>query len=100
MAKTLRNPDSPVAASGKYFRILGLSICSVAIAWSAVRDMDLEKQLEAAIHREIVVGDLAGAMKEYRTILSQQDVPRTLVSARPAADRRVFGKAGTGAGGV
>jgi hypothetical protein len=36
------------------------------------RPTDAEWQLEAAIHREIVVGDLKGAMEAYQTILSSQ----------------------------
>jgi hypothetical protein len=72
----LRNPDTTVAASGHWFRILVLAIISLVIAWSGTRDADLEKQLEAAIHREVVLGDLTGAMREYRSILSQADVPR------------------------
>jgi hypothetical protein len=80
MAKMLRNPDTPVAASGNYFRILVLAIGSLAIAWSATREVDVERQLQAAIHREVVLGDLAGAMKEYRSILSQSDVPRPVAA--------------------
>lgn len=60
--------------------MLGLAIASIAIAWSGAREADLEKQLEAAIHREVVLGDLAGAMKEYRNILGQTDVPRPVAA--------------------
>jgi len=72
----LRNPDTAVAAFGNYFRILTMAVGSLAIAWSATRDVDVERQLESAIHREVVLGDLAGAMREYRNILSQSEVPR------------------------
>jgi hypothetical protein len=72
----LRNPDTTVAASGYWFRILVLAIGSLLVAWSATREVDLERQLEAAIHREVVLGDLTGAMKEYRNILAQAEVPR------------------------
>jgi len=80
MAEMLRNPDTSVAASGNYFRILMMAIGSLAIAWSANRDVDVEMQLEAAIHREVVLGDLAGAMKEYRDILAQAGVPRPVAA--------------------
>jgi hypothetical protein len=76
MVKMLRNPDTTVAASGYWFRILVLAIGSLLVAWSATREVDLERQLEAAIHREVVLGDLTGAMKEYRNILAQAEVPR------------------------
>jgi hypothetical protein len=76
----LRNPDTPVAASGNWFRILVLAFGPLAIAWNSTRDVDIERQLEAAIHREVVLGDLAGAMKEYRGILSQSGVPREVAA--------------------
>jgi hypothetical protein len=49
-------------------------------AGSATRDGEIEKQLTATIHREVVIGDLAGAMKDYRGILAQPDVPRPLAA--------------------
>ena len=76
----LRKSDTPVAASGKYFRILVLSMVALAIAWSRTRGADLERQLEEAVHREVVLGDLTGAMKEYRNILAQTDLPRPLAA--------------------
>jgi hypothetical protein len=42
---------------------------------------DPEERLEAAIHREIVIGDLAGAIAEYRAIVARTDTPRP-ISAR------------------
>jgi hypothetical protein len=42
---------------------------------------DSEEQLEAAIHREIVTGDLAGAVQQYRALVSRAETPRP-VSAR------------------
>jgi len=60
--------------------MLVLSIGPIAMAGSAARDMDIERQLEAAIHREVVLGDLTGAMKEYRNILAQSDVPRPVAA--------------------
>ena len=57
-----------------------LAAGTIALAWSATRDVDLERDLESAIHREVVLGDLAGAMKEYREILSQTGVPRPVAA--------------------
>jgi len=42
---------------------------------------DPEVQLEAAIHREIVLGDLPGALQDYRAIAAAAGTPRA-VSAR------------------
>jgi hypothetical protein len=42
---------------------------------------DSEVRLEAAIHREIVAGDLPGAIEQYRAIVARTDTPRP-VSAR------------------
>jgi hypothetical protein len=80
MAEMLRNPDTSVARSRYWFRILGLAIGSMIVAWSETREMDIERRLEAAIHREVVLGDLAGAMKEYRNILTASDVPRPVAA--------------------
>lgn len=43
--------------------------------------MDAAGRLEAAIHREVVDGDLAGAMDDYRALVARPDTPRR-VSAR------------------
>src|ERR1700749_4486371 len=42
---------------------------------------DAEEQLEAAIHNEVVVGDLSGAVQQYRAIVARTGTPRG-VSAR------------------
>jgi hypothetical protein len=93
----LRNPDTTVAASGYWFRILVLAIGSLVIAWSATREADVEEQLEAAIHREMVLGDLPGAMKEYRAILSQSDVPRPVAARALLQSGECMAKLGRGA---
>jgi hypothetical protein len=41
----------------------------------AVGQADGDRQLEAAIYREVVVGDLKGAIEKYRAILGQEGVP-------------------------
>jgi hypothetical protein len=51
--------------------------CGAAVG-AANRDAD--RQLEAAIHREIVVGDLAGAMQLYRGILNDPTAPRPIAA--------------------
>jgi hypothetical protein len=62
--------------------LIGLLIPVAAlVATSLPMNTDPEEQLEAAIHREVVVGDLAGAIGEYRAIVARADTPRP-VSAR------------------
>ena len=80
MAEMLRNPDTAGEASRFWFRILMLAIGSITVALGATREMNMEIELEAAIHRELVLGDLAGAMKEYRNLLAQPDVPRPIAA--------------------
>jgi len=82
MAEMLPNPDTIAAVSRHYFRKLVLVIGSLVLvlAWSATRDADIEKQLEAAIHREVVLGDLAGAIGEYGAILARADAPRPVAA--------------------
>jgi len=41
---------------------------------------DLEWQLEAAIHREIVVGDLKGAMEAYQAILASEEKSKAVAA--------------------
>jgi hypothetical protein len=58
---------------------LGASVAALLAA--DAHPADSEEQLEAAIHREIVTGDLAGAVQQYRSIVAQAKTPRT-ISAR------------------
>jgi hypothetical protein len=58
----------------KLLIVAGFSIAAV------LANADSETQLEAALHREIVVGDLAGAMEQYRTILAQSDKTRPVAA--------------------
>jgi hypothetical protein len=44
---------------------------------------DLEKQLESAIHREVVLGDLPGSMDQYRSLLARD-------GSRPVAARALL----------
>src|ERR1700722_6150393 len=68
----------------------GISVVAVAVAAALCAgsgraetniNADPEEQLEAAIHREIVVGDLVGAVEQYRSLAARAGVPRP-VSAR------------------
>jgi hypothetical protein len=51
--------------------IAGWILVTTALAAGGQPYADTEMKLEAAIHREVVVGDLAGAMDEYRAIIAQ-----------------------------
>lgn len=46
--------------------------------WAASHDAD--RQLEAALHREVVMGDLTGAMDLYRSILADASAPRPVAA--------------------
>jgi hypothetical protein len=61
MPAILRNRDRVRIAAG-------LSACILLLG--ATTNADLEQRLEAAVHREVVLGDLAGAIAEYRNILA------------------------------
>ena len=51
-----------------------------AIAVCAPPDSNLEERLEAAVYREIVLGDLKGALESYRGILAARDLPRAVAA--------------------
>jgi hypothetical protein len=76
----LRNPDRAVAAFPHYLRNLLLAAV-VAAGTSNAATGDSEMKLEAAIHREIVAGDLTGAIGQYRSIVAEANTPRP-ISAR------------------
>jgi len=56
---------------------IGMALAAVLAAGVRPR-ADADVELEAAIHREIVEGDLAGALEEYRTIVARADASRTV----------------------
>lgn len=62
-------------------RLIPLAMGAFALAALAQTGADGARQLEAAIHREIVLGDLKGAIEAYRGVLSLQGAGRS-VSAR------------------
>lgn len=58
-------------------------ILTVLGASAAAAGADTEKQLEAAIHREIVVGDLKGAMAQYQAVIRDS-------ASKPAVGRALY----------
>jgi hypothetical protein len=74
----LRKSDQAVAWIPHRFRsLVALSLGMTAILPAGVRqETNVEEKLEAAIHREIVRGDLAGAIEDYRSIVSAAETPR------------------------
>jgi hypothetical protein len=59
-------------------------LTAAGLLWGAVREADLERELEEAVHREIVLGDLGGAMQQYRDILAESG------KVRPVAARALL----------
>jgi hypothetical protein len=66
------------------FRITLGTLVQAAMFAAAPTSAEIEKQLEAAIHREIVLGDLKGAMEQYKAILAQP------AKSRPVAARALI----------
>jgi len=64
--------------------LLALLALAAAVLASDIAATDTERDLEAAIHREIVLGDLRGAMNQYRAILQRSD------KSRPVAARALY----------
>lgn len=55
--------------------------CSASFCGTAsAANRDADRQLEAAIHQEMVIGDLAGAMQLYRGILNDPAAPRAIAA--------------------
>lgn len=78
MAEILRKSDSSRAGSGICLLILfSMSIATAAIA-------PHEEELEAAIHQEIVLGDLTAAMRIYQSIAAD---PK---ASKPSVARALF----------
>lgn len=49
-------------------------------AWNMTAAISIEAQLESAIHREIVAGDLKGAIEQYRAIAAAPAVPKPVAA--------------------
>src|SRR5271168_3828526 len=75
-AQMLRNPDKTMAAIPHRLR----SLLVMAALLGTLNAADFEVQLESAIHREIVAGDLAGAMEQYRSIVGEAGAPRSIMA--------------------
>src|SRR6476659_6994949 len=57
-------------------------VLSVALgaAGSAQRSVDDDKQFQAALHKEMITGDLRAAIEEYRKVSSRPGVGRELAA--------------------
>lgn len=55
--------------------ILVVTLCALGLA-AAQTGADAGRQLEAAVHREVVLGDLKGAIEGYRAVLALEGVSR------------------------
>jgi hypothetical protein len=73
MAEILRIRDSLRIRPGRWFLILFLGV-GIAAA------NDPERQIEAAIRQEVVLGDLKTAMQQYHEILTQPSLPRPIAA--------------------
>src|SRR4051812_42235499 len=62
-----------IGLMARYSLILALGLAAFAA------QPDPARQLEAAIHREVVNGDLAGAIESYRAIAADTNAPRNIV---------------------
>jgi hypothetical protein len=71
MTKILRKSDTTVGAIPHAWFIL-LVVGAVAMSGAG----NMEMQLEAAKYREVVLGDLKGAMEQYQSILGQTGSPK------------------------
>lgn len=76
----LRNRDRSMAPIPLWLRNLSLGLILVTVRIPAAASSDPEVRLEAALHREIVDGDLTGAMNDYRSIVGQKETPRPVAA--------------------
>ena len=53
---------------------------AAGLLWSAAGTADPEKDMAAALHREVVLGDLRGALQRYGAIASQAGVAKPLAA--------------------
>jgi hypothetical protein len=67
---------------------------AITSSLAAAAELDVERRLEAAIHREIVTGDLAGALEEYQAIVQAPDSPRPAVARALYQRAQCFEKQG------
>src|SRR5260370_42114628 len=83
MVDILRKRDNSRTVFPEWFGRVELGmVVGLARAWQAAspQEADPEMQLEAALHQEIVRGDLPGAIAQYRSILAQPVKDRALAA--------------------
>jgi hypothetical protein len=82
MAETLRKSDTGRTGIAQWLRTLVLfAAAGMATFLAAQRPAaEAEKQLEAAIYREMVLGDLTGAMEQYKAILERPEKPKEVAA--------------------
>jgi len=77
----IRPGTARLASAAPYAAAVCLAAVFIGAALAAAdASADSERDLEAAIHREVVLGDLRGAIAEYRAILSRSDKPRPVAA--------------------
>ena len=60
---------------------MALGVLLPVVLWAAPpQDAEPERRLEQAIHREMVVGDLPGAIEQYRAILARTGQSRAVAA--------------------
>jgi hypothetical protein len=87
MAESLRERDTIRIAAAHWF----LMLC---LGGNAIAATDPEIRLEAAIHREIVMGDLRTAIEEYRQIMNLAGIPRPIAARALYQSGQCFEKSG------
>ena len=82
MAEILRKSDTRRTGIAQWLRTLVLFGAAGTAGFVAGQQpaAEPEKRLEAAVYREMVLGDLAGAMEEYKAILALPDKPREVAA--------------------
>ena len=100
MAEMLPNPYTIRTGNPRWLRKLwvvgGLIVLPMAAVLAAADGWpaDPEEQLEAAIHREVVKGDLQGALERYRAILALPAKPPAVAARALFQMGRCLEKAG------
>ena len=76
----LRKPDIPLTAFQHLFSTLLIVGITFAASMTAGPPVDFEVELESALHREVVIGDLNGAMQQYKALVADVGVPKSLAA--------------------
>jgi hypothetical protein len=87
MAEILRKSDARRTGIAQWLRTLVLFAAAGGAVFPAAERpaaerpaAEAEKKLEAAIYREMVLGDLTGAMEEYKAIVDLPEKPKEVAS--------------------